>query len=323
MHFKGRRRTSAEGGKPQAALPQAVLVLLGLSVVGQLAVADDTAAIHAASKAYREAVEAGDGRTLASLWMPEGDIVDADGNRIPAGEVAAAAGAAALPRIRMTETSIRFLGPDTAIEDGSVEILPPEGEPLRGRFAATWVRHEGRWKLAAVREAAVEPADGRATLADLDWMTGSWRVVDDADGDDSAENGAGPAIEVAARWNESRSYLVRVMKITRSAEAPPMRVTQWIGWDPIGKTIHSWKFGSDGTRGEAEWHREGRSWVAEARTIDPDGTQHTSLNIYTPDGPNRCRWQSLPTDIGDDRIPPVDLIMLRKSGNAPTPQGSR
>ena len=38
-----------------------------------------TTGIRAAIRSYAEAFERGDGKTLASLWTPDGDIVDDDG----------------------------------------------------------------------------------------------------------------------------------------------------------------------------------------------------------------------------------------------------
>lgn len=276
--------------------------------------AADERAIRAAAEAYQRAVEAGDAAAIAATWLAEGDIVDAAGNRIAAPTAAADGGPErggdSETECRLSQTTIRFVGPDTAIEDGTLEIASDRGGLLSGRFTAVWMRQDGRWKLAAVREAAAEPPTGADALAQLDWMVGDWVVVEDPDA--PAEAGR-PAIEVTARWNEQRTFLTRELTIRHAADEPPVRITQRIGWDPLAKSIHSWKFGSDGTQGEAIWSRAGRSWVARARTVGPDGTQGSSLNIYTYDGEDRCGWRSLSTDIGGPQLPPVELVMVRKS----------
>jgi hypothetical protein len=130
-------------------------------------------------------------------------------------------------------------------------------------------------------------------------------------------------IEVTAGWNDQRTFLTRELTISHSPDEPPVRITQRIGWDPLAKSIHSWIFGSDGTHGEAVWSRDGRSWIAQARAVGPDGTLGTSLNIYTYDGEDRCNWRSLPTDIGGQQMPPVDLVMVRKPGPAGQKPGSQ
>jgi uncharacterized protein (TIGR02246 family) len=282
---------------------------------GPAARAADEAAIRAASRAYVEALDKGDTATLAKLWAPDGDIVDAAGHVLTGREAVALDGDAPppdpanRPEVKLAETQLRFVTADVAIEDGTVEVIPPTGPRLTGRFSATWVRHEGAWKLAALRECRGEEPTAAAALADLDWMVGDWEVVEDAG---QAAPAGKPRIGVSAAWNASRTYLVRTMTITHSPDAPPLEIVQRIGWDPLSKQIHSWAFGSDGSHGEADWTRDGRSWVAQARAILPDGSQSTSLNIYTYDGQDRCVWRSLPTHVGSEHVPAVNMTMIRK-----------
>jgi hypothetical protein len=119
--------------------------------------ADDEAAIRAAAKAYIEALDKGDAARLAALWTPDGDIVDAAGHTLLGREAfsleesATPPDPASRPEFRIRETKLRFLSADVAVEDGTVEVVPPAGQPLSGRFSATWVRHEGAWKLGALR----------------------------------------------------------------------------------------------------------------------------------------------------------------------------
>lgn len=274
---------------------------------------DDEAAIRAAAKAYVEALDTGDAARLAALWTPDGDIVDAAGQMMAGREAvtldkpATPPDRSSRPEFRIRESKLRFLTADVAIEDGTVEVVPPAGEPLVGRFSATWVRHDGAWKLGALREARGEEPTAADVLADLDWMVGDWVVVDDHP---AAEQRA--AIEVSTRWNESKTYLIRDLRIPVEG-ATPLTITQRIGWDPLTKSVHSWVFGSDGSHGEAEWTRDGRSWVAKSRAVSPAGVQSTSLNIYTYDGKDRCVWKSLPTHVGSEHVPPVTLTMIRKS----------
>jgi uncharacterized protein (TIGR02246 family) len=306
-----------------------MLGVLAMGVVGSLTSrgdepprASDEAAIRAAAKTYVEALAKGDDAAMAALWTPDGDVVDAYGNLL-AGRRAVDADApkkdeqSERPEFRIQETRLRFLTADVAIEDGSVEVLPPTGPPLSGRFSATWVKHEGAWKLAAVREARGEDPSPEAALADLDWMVGDWVVVDAPGRQDDP---ARPQIEVSAHWNASKTYLTRTMTITPGGNVPPLEITQRIGWDPLSKSVHSWVFGSDGSHGEANWTRDGKSWVAQARAIHPDGSQSTSLNIYTYDGKDRCVWKSLPTHVGSEAMPTVNMTMVRKPAST-KPQG--
>jgi len=289
--------------------------------------AADEAAIRAASRAYVAALDTGDKGTLAALWTADGDIVDAAGHVLTGREALALDGdapppdPASRPDVRLQETRLRFIASDVAIEDGTVEVTPPTGLPQTGRFSATWVRQEGAWKLAAIRECRGDEPTAAAALAELDWMEGDWAVVEDPD---QATPPAQAHIEVTARWNPARTYLIRTLNIRHAPDGPPLEIVQRIGWDPLSKSIRSWVFGSDGSHGEADWTRDGRSWVAQARAIHPDGSQSTSLNIYTYDGKDRCVWRSLPTHVGGEHTPAVNMTMIRKPrAGGDEPRGNR
>jgi hypothetical protein len=73
-------------------------------------------------------------------------------------------------------------------------------------------------------------------------------------------------------------------------------------------------FSSDGGHGEAVWSRDGDSWVARTTGVLPDGSRTSSLNIYTYDGKDRFAWRSLPTHVGGEHTPPLNLQMIRKGG---------
>ena len=324
-----------------------MLLLSGDAAHGQQGEA--TAGIRAAIRSYAEAFERGDGKTLAGLWTPDGDIVDDEGRllngRETVGQITAATKDSPRPAFRIEQTNLRLLTADVAIEDGTVEVTPPGGTtPLKGWFSATWVRHDGAWKLSSVRESQISSSHGTPRLADLDWMVGDWTVVEDRPDRESAAGslpptpGGRPPMEVSVRWNATRTFLLRDMKIADAAAPsggdtgdglPAMHITQRIGWDPLSKQIVSWAFGSDGSHGEATWSRDDDTWVARTMAVMPDGTQTSSLNIYSYDGANRCTWRSVPTHVGGEHAPHVTMTMIRKPKPAspqtspqPSPKGS-
>lgn len=275
---------------------------------------------------YLDALGRGDGKACASLWTPDGDIVDDSGAVLPGRDTAAMSTvtvpAAQRPEVRVSETSLRFLTDDVAVEDGTIEIGPPGATTtLAGRFSATWVRHDGGWKLAALREARAAEPLGPAALMQLDWMVGDWVVDRKSAPDDAtpAPHGAGQAsIELSVRWNDTKTFLIREMKLMPTAGQPGagLEISQRIGWDPLARRIRSWAFGSDGSHSEATWLRDGASWIARNTSVLPDGSQTTSINTYSYDGKDRCVWLSIPTRGGAEHMPPfsVTLVRVRKSG---------
>lgn len=305
----------------------ALLVVHVSLVAGCLAAAEpagreaDAAAIRAAAKVYMEALQRGEAQTLADLWTTDGDIIDDAGQVLHGrGTVAGTtAGESAGPRpeFRITETNLRFVTADVAIEDGQVEVtLPSGGRPLEGRFSATWVREAGTWKLAALREARDPEPSGLDALRDLDWMVGEWKAIDETSHDGEATD-VKPAAEVtmSVRWNEPHTYLLREMRIrpanADATHASGLEISQRIGWDPLARRIRSWAFGSDGSHSEATWLRDGGSWVARTASVQPDGSQTSAINVYTFDGKDRCTMRSLHTHVGGEHLPPVALTLVR------------
>lgn len=281
-------------------------------------------AILAASDAYQAAMDAGDGPALAAMWTPDGDIVDAFGNvsngrEAVRGMLPESQRAGGLEFV-LHETSLRFLTDEVALEDGTVEIrVPGAAVPLSGRFTAAWIKTADGWRISALREAKLEGPGGAETLADLDWMVGEWSVKNNAASPKSAQ----PLIEVSGRWNSTKTFLIRDVRVSREGRVV-LHVTQRIGWDPLHRELRGWIFSSDGSHGEAVWSRDGDTWLAKTTAVSPDGSQHSALNVYTYDGKETCHWRSFPTHAGGEGLPPVDMTLTRKQADEPDarPTGS-
>jgi uncharacterized protein (TIGR02246 family) len=284
----------------------------------------DEEQIRAAAQAYLDALGRGDGKACAALWTPDGDIVDDLGAVLPGRDTAATAvptpAGAPRPEVRISDTKVRFLTADVAIEDGTIEV-GPAGAALTGRFSATWVRHDGSWKLTALREARAAEPSGPAALEQLSWMVGDWEIerkapaADAPLAPDAAER---PTLRLSVKWNDTKTFLERdlFMGPPAGASGPSMTISQRIGWEPLSRSLRSWAFGSDGSHAEGTWHRDGGSWIAHVTTVRPDGSQLGSINIYTFDGKDRCVWRSIPTHVGADHTQPMSATLVRKTGSA-------
>jgi hypothetical protein len=274
------------------------------------------AAVRAASQAYKDALLKGDGKTVASLWTADGDIID-DLGTVTLGRDAAAGLTPAVagderPAFAIGDVAVRMIAETVAIEDGTVEVTPPGSSvPHHGRFSATWVRQADGWKLAGLREWRTDPADSAARLADLEWLVGDWDVEVNAA---RANAGPAPKTEMSVRWNSTRTYLLRETRITPADGGEGAVVSQRIGWDPLSRQIHSWAFSSDGGHSEAVWSLEEGNWVARTTTVHPDGSQTSATNHYHFDGKDECTFQSFPTHAGAEQVAPVTMTMTRKPG---------
>lgn len=266
----------------------------------------DRQAIHAAGKAYQEALSRGDVAALAKLWSPDGDIVDEAGTMMLARDMLAAEAEASKngvkpPSITLSETSLRFLSPDVAVEDGTAEVgRPGASGRIRGRFTAGWVRSDGLWKLGFLREAKVQAASDRPQLSDLEPLVGTWRPT----GDDRS-------IRVVAAWNRDKTFLLRTMTVT-TEDKREIEISQRIGIDPVSGQLRSWNFSSDGGHGEGVWSRDGDAWVVHTTAVAPNGVRTTSFNVYAFEDGNRLRWRSFPTSVAAGHTPPVDMVLEKE-----------
>jgi hypothetical protein len=185
----------------------------------------DVAAVRAAASAYREALAKGDAAAVKAAWVAEGDIVDGWGNRLRPDEITAAdRGPAAAnrprPEFRSSETDLRFITADVAVEDGTVDVvLPGMQTSIEGWFSALWVRSGGSWKLAGLRESERPVVADSEMLADLDWMVGDWTLtVEEAGGAKGADSSARePATAMSVRWDPGRAFLVREVRTPTAA----------------------------------------------------------------------------------------------------------
>ncbi|HEX3724939.1 MAG TPA: DUF4440 domain-containing protein, partial [Pirellulales bacterium] len=240
------------------------------------------------------------------FWTPQGDIIDAAGRHLSAraliDEEAENAKETSRPRAKVAVRSIRFVTPDVAIEDGTSQVTSADAKspPMYGRFTATWVKHQGKWRLASLREARVDPPSGTAALAELAWMVGEW----------TAKNGE-VTVEVSTHWNSTHTFLIRGLKFIKEGQVV-FSGLQRISWDPATQSIKSLTFDSEGGRSEGRWTKNGNSWNVEAAGLLPTGRRSTSVNSYTPEGPDSFTWKSATQHADGELVPALELRLLRK-----------
>jgi uncharacterized protein (TIGR02246 family) len=265
----------------------------------------DEQAVRAAGKEYIAALERGDVKAMAAFWTPDGDFVDEAGRSHPAKDVieqeGKAAGKGPRPDTKVTGESIRFLTADVAIEDGTSEVIHAKGLPsVSGRFMAIWVKRDGKWRLASLRELRIEPASAAVQLTDLDAFVGDWSATSDD-----------TSVAVSANWNVTRTFLLRDLKVAQKGMII-FNATQRIGWDPLTHKIKSWTFDSDGGYGEGIWTKEGNAWLVQATGVLPDGRRTSSTNIYSIEGKDSFTWKSIGARTNGESQPEMNVKLLRK-----------
>jgi hypothetical protein len=116
---------------------------------------------------------------------------------------------------------------------------------------------------------------------------------------------------VTFEWSPEKNFIVSTHVVTLK-DALLSRGTQWIGWDPIAKQMHSWSFESDGGYGEGTWTQEDNKWVIKTKAMLPDGKKITATNIVTPVDPNTITWQSRDRILDGKSLPDVKETKLNR-----------
>ncbi|MGE3818824.1 MAG: SgcJ/EcaC family oxidoreductase [Isosphaeraceae bacterium] len=272
--------------------------------------ASERRAIEEVVEAFTRAFNAGDARAAAATFTEDALVVDEDGGQIEGRDAIRerlAESFAENPgaKIEIQTESVRFLGPDTALERGGTTITTAEGvAPERSRFTAIHVKRDGRWLQSVVRDerdAREDEPTPHERLKELEWLTGEWvNESDDA------------VVHTTCQWTDDGNFLVREFTMKTRGQ-PVLSGTQRIGWDPTRRQFKTWIFDSEGGFGEGYWTRDGDRWVIKAEGVRQDGQHASATAIITRLGKDRASWQSVDRTLGSVAIPGIDaFIIVRK-----------
>jgi uncharacterized protein (TIGR02246 family) len=263
--------------------------------------AKDEAAIRQASSDYLAAIAKGDTKSLADSWTADGICTDEAGHTVKVREQLAKSGepqAGPSPRAKPADTKIRFIANDVAVEEGSIESPPVDGGPVvKGRYSATWLRQDERWKLDNVQEIHTEAANVDQVVA-LNVFAGEWK---------GEKNNI--AVSISAKWDANKKFLQR--KVTMTAGKSSIVGTQQIGWDPLSQQIRAWMFSDDGSLSEGVWSREGYFWMVLASRVLPDGQISKSTQVYKFPDKNTLVWKSVGCSIEGEPTDDFEIVLKR------------
>ena len=289
-----------------------VIVCTAFCFAGGGARADesDLAEIRETAKQFVAAFNAGDADAIAALWAENADYRDETGLSFHGRDAIRQAYAdafAATPgqKIEVLVESVRLITPDLAVEDGVAEVSPlPPGPPAEGRYTATHVRTDGKWRLASVREWREEVESKYAHLQPLEWLIGTWTA-----------KSPGRTSETTFEWTRNKNFIKRTFTIKLGDEDYTItKGTQLIGYDPSRDEIRSWLFDSESGFAEAVWSVEGGRIVGQSSCVLSDGSTAQSTEILTRVDDNEFTFQSVNRTIERESVADGDLITAVRVG---------
>jgi len=281
----------------------------------------DEAALRGLVAEFTRAFNAGDAKAIASLFSQDARIVTLAGLSIEGRDAIERLFAASFEQspgqtIEVKTESLRFLGADAAIEEGTAAITAPrtDGAPSEPsettRYSAAYVKRDGKWLQDSIRDFTTVSPDAttpRERLKELEWLVGDW--IDESDEGE---------VHTTCRWSDTQAFLQRSFQLKIRGKSE-MSGSQLIGWDPRLKQIRAWVFDSDGGFSESLWSRDGERWVIKSSGVVKDGRAASATNILTRVNRDTVRWTSVDRTIGSEVLPDAEEITLVRKPPPPRP----
>ncbi len=267
---------------------------------------EDEKAIRTAAEAFVNAYNAGDAKALAAIFAPDSEVIDEFGDRIVGSdkiedEYADFFDSTPRSKVWLAPESLRFLGADTAKEEGRIRLQPADGGPMsKRRYVAFYVKQSGKWLYSCVREDHDVTLSPHDRLEPLSWLVGDW--VDESDD---------AVVHVHSDWSKDSNFLLRDFTVHVQGK-PAMTVNERIGWDPLSRQIKSWVFDSSGGHGEGLWTPDASRWIVKSTGVLPDGRVAAATHVIDRLNNYTYRWSSLERTVGGRVVPEAEsFVMVR------------
>lgn len=254
-------------------------------------------------------------QAIAGLFAAEGTLTDEDGN-ISKGRKAIEDVFAGIfkahptTKIENTIESIRFVGPNEAIETGVTTVTHDKDTPAEeSRYQVVHVKEDGKWQMAAATDLPEEDQwSGEEELNKLESLIGQW-----------VDENPDALVLTSYEWTDNHRFILGQFAV-QVAGKPAMTGTHRIGWDPLKKTIHSWVFDSEGSFAEGVWTHDGEKWEVKMTGTTRGGKPASATQIITPVNKNRMTFQTVDRMVGDKKLPDSEQYVIVR--RPPTPKSS-
>ena len=293
----------------------AVVGLLAAALTGFLVAQDrpaaarpaDEQAIREATQAFARAFEKGDAQAVGALFTEEAEYIDEDGAPVR-GRAALAkaytdffAKRQELKAEAKTE-KVRFLGKDTAVEEGTFTVKAKTTPANASRYSALYVRQDGRWLMALLKEWGDETTNA-PSLQDLAWLIGTWE-----------SEGTDLKASTTYEWADNKAFIrARYSIVPKKDGEKASSGTQVIGVDPGSGVIRAWLFDSEGGIGESFWTHDGERWVIDSAGTLADGSETTAQNFLTRTGDDGFTWRSVKRTLNGEHLPDLGTVKVKRT----------
>jgi uncharacterized protein (TIGR02246 family) len=296
----------APAAAPRAAAAPAPAAAPKATEAVNAARAADEQAIRAASEALAVAFEKGDSNAISQFFTPDGEYADDDHIALRGREAIGEAyktffAARKQVQAKNRVDSIRFLGKDTAIEEGQFTVSTGVGPANVSGYSTLHVRQDGKWLIAMLKEWSEESAH-ETKLSDLAWLIGSWEAV-------SSKGIAKTQYE----WAPNKSFIKGHYEIVEpNSKEVQSSGTIVLGVDPAVGFIHEWLFSSEGDISESNWAWEEDRWMINTDGTLVDGRATQAISHLQPEGNDAFTWRTVMSAIDGQDQPTTHAVKVTR-----------
>jgi uncharacterized protein (TIGR02246 family) len=258
---------------------------------------------------YAKTFDSGDAKALSGLWIPEGEIVNAEGLRIIGREAIEKTFAEFFAKNAGSKITIELISAKSPSEGVVVaEILPKIDPPIDktiyriGAIAVLVKDKSGKWLIEGVRERTPVPASYEY-LKPLEWMVGDWKA--------NAKNAEGVHFSMHCHWTDNKSFLI-CMYMFRMQDSI-RHGTEVIGWDPKEKKIRSWMFDSTGGFTQGIWQKDGKRWTIDISGVTPDGKTVKNTHFLAEIDADAFSFESKNRTIDGQPATDIPLLQMQRT----------
>ena len=273
----------------------------------------DHESINQSAQAFAEYYCAHDAKRLASLFSPQAELINEEGN-ITKGQAAIEKTFASVfqsapqSTIQIEVQSIRIVTPNLAIEEGVTRSKEqPDDDEEVTSYLAIHSKVDGRWLISSIRDfgtpTAVLTAHDR--LQELAWLVGEW-----------VEESPEAVIRSKYQWHDNENFIMQefhVQIMGRTAMSGTMR----LGWDAVRKQFKSWVFDSLGGHAEGYWLRDGDQWIVKSQGATASGQAASATFIYKLVDNETILWSSIDRIVDGERVSDIEPITIKRRPPAP------
>jgi uncharacterized protein (TIGR02246 family) len=263
--------------------------------------------------AFVEAYNKADAESLSNLFLPEGEIVLANGEVVAGREEISnfyqeVFAPEAKPKAALEAGSVRFVTPGIAIEDGTLHVTKPSGEVISHYYTAIQVKQEnGAWLTASIRDEVEDHAPASEKLIPLEWLIGDWLIEKE-----------GTRTFLSFSWSEDGPF-IDGKAVTEQAGEDSTSSTWRIGWNSNRKNYVSWAFDALGGYTKSDWSASEDGWLMRTTGVTADGEINQSTQSIVPDDKLQgFTWSSRDQTIGGEIAPDRTVRVVKRP---PLPAG--